>query len=324
MSVPRRQLMWLWAAVWLRWRLMRITARRLFGGRPTAVGGPDYYLAPAEIPVEGVDYDPAELPAGLLAKLEETRAELLDLRRRSTGPGTSRRARRRRLAALATAAVLGAGAVGAGAAALVTGSTGVPAVDRLLGIYEAEMGEPGSPGRSGDGAPDLQPRSSGESTSVEASLGSRRLVNTSYVARGDRICSAVTDRDADPGPSYLACLTPSLLATRLARDDGIVLAVLGERDAAVVRGFVAGRVTTLEGNGPNGPLDIHLGEKWKPGLPGVGVLKPFLALGDTKAPGDAKGPNESDPLRLANPGGYTFKGVTEDGERVRIGPLTRP
>lgn len=319
MSAARRQLMWLWAAVWLRWRLTRVKARRLFGGPAVAVGGLDYHLAPAETPVEGVDYNAEELPAQLTAKLEAARVELLERARDRAAPARPRRARRSRIAVLATAGILGLGAVGAGAAALVTGSTGVPAVDRLLGIYEAELDGPTSSGDPRDTAQDLRPGSVGRSTSVEVRLASRRLVSTSYVSRGGEICSALAESEED-SPGHLSCPDQSLLTTGLARDDGVVLGVLVAYDRVLVRGFVVDRVTRLEGRGPNGPLDVHLGEKWTPGLPGVGSLKPFAAVGGSETPGDASGLKGSDPLRLANPGGYTLNGVTEAGEKIRLAP----
>ncbi len=320
MSAARRQLMWLWAAAWLRWRLARVKARRLFGGRAVAAGGFDYHLAAAEIPVEGVDYDPAELPAHLTAKLEATRVELLERARDRAAPAIPRRARRRRVAVLATTALLGLGAVGAGAAALVTGSTGVPAVDRLLGIYEADVSEPGSSGRPGGTGRDLQPRSSGSSASVEVRLGASQIVSTSYVAKDGRVCSALADSKQNRSVGDLACIPPGSLATYLARHHGVVLAVNIVNDQAIIRGLVSGDVTELSGQGPQESIDVHLGEKWTPNLSGIGSLKPFVALGTPEAPGDPRGPNGSDPLRLADPGGYTFDGVTEDGEGVRIEP----
>jgi hypothetical protein len=316
MSAARRRLMWLWAAVWLRWRLMRVKAPRLFGGRAVAVGGLDYHLAPAETPVEGLDYDPGELPAQLTAKLEATRFELLERARDRAAPARPRRARRRRIAVLATAGMLGLGAVGAGAAALVTGSTGVPAVDRLLGIYEADVSEPGSSGRPGGTGRDLQPRSSGASVSVEAPLDASQIVSTSYVAKDGRVCSALADRKENRSVGDLACIPPGALARR----HEVVLAVNIVNGQAIIRGFVSGNVTKLSGQGPQGPIDVHLGERWTPNLSGIGSLKPFLALGDPEAPGDSRGPNGSDPLRQADPGGYTFDGVTQDGEGIRIKP----
>jgi hypothetical protein len=310
-----RLLDWLWAAVWLRWRLARVKATRLFRGRPDLVGGPDYHLAPAETPVEGLDYDAAELPEAMVAKLEATQAELSN--RVSEDSTTSRhRIGGRRVGSLATAVLLTVGAVGAGAA-VVTGSTGVPAVDRLLGIYETELEPPEPPTGPEASGRDLQPRATGPMVSID--LASLRVASTSYVARDGRVCSALADGNANPAAGDLACVSPQSLATYLAQDEGLVLAVNADGDRAVVRGFVSGSVTSLQGRGPNGSLDVHLGDEWLPDVAGLGSLRPFLALGDVEGSGDPGAPNRSDPLRASSPESYGFDAVLENGERIRIG-----
>ncbi len=57
MSALRTMLAALWAAVWVRWKLLAVRARRAFGGKDPAAAGSGYYLSAAEIPVEGIDYD---------------------------------------------------------------------------------------------------------------------------------------------------------------------------------------------------------------------------------------------------------------------------
>ncbi|HEX2160833.1 MAG TPA: hypothetical protein VHF88_03335 [Thermoleophilaceae bacterium] len=306
MSAARHLLAWLWAAIWLRWRLAQVKLRPLLeGGSALAGTGPDYHLEPAEIPVEGRDYAPDELPADLLAKLEATRLELRGRARRA--PSRSGRPMQwRRTAAIVAAALLGLGTVGAGATALVNGSTGVPAVDRLLGLYEAELEEPGSSGRPGGVGSDFEPRSSGSSTSVEVSLGSRQIVSTSYVARDGRVCVALTSGRDDRGD--LVCLSESTLATRLDSDGAILAGILAEPDATILTGFVRGDVTDLVGRGPGGPLEVHLGRPWTPDLLGVGTLRSFLALGDPGTSG------------LPDPRDYVIRGQTNDGDTVNVVP----
>jgi hypothetical protein len=310
MTAPRRLIAWLWAAVWLRWRLTQVKAGLLLGERAT-VAGIDYHLAPENVPVEGLDYDPTELPARLTAKLETTRAELRSRAQHPTATPTRRRPRRVRVASLATAGLLALGAAGAGAAALVTGSTGVPAVDRLLGTYEAGPEDPPSTDTTRQG---LQPGSSRASTTVEVPLDGRRLLVTSYVASDGRVCSVLPSGDGSEPRGDLVCIQPDLLAARLARTDGVVVGSNADGARVVIRGFVSDRVSRVTGRGPNGPVDVHLGEKWMPGAPATGPVRAFVAVGDV---GDAGGPN-ADPLRLANPGGYTFDGITDDGEEIPI------
>jgi hypothetical protein len=308
MSALRRLLASLWAAVWLRGRLLRIRVRRLFGGDPTTAAGNDYYLTAAETPVEGVDYDPSELPAELAVKLDAARAELLDRARSArTGRPDRRRARRRRSFSVATATVLTLALLGGGAAALVTGSTGVPAVDRLLGIFETELDRPAASGQAGGPGRAAQPRSSGAS-SVEAPVGSRRIVSTSYVAENGRICSVLTDEDERQAAGDVACVTADRLAALLARDDGMVLAVVGESDGVVLRGFVAGDVTSLGGRGPGGPLDVRLGATWTPDVSGAVEVRPFVAVGDPDRDG------------LANPDDYALRALNDDGGSSAISP----
>jgi hypothetical protein len=318
MKAARQVIGWLWAAVWVRWRLMRVRAVRLFGGRRD-VGGLDYHLSPAETPVEGLDYDAAELPAGMVARLEAARAELSHRASKEPVPSIRSRVGGRRVASLAAAALLTVGAVGAGAAVIVTGSTGVPAVDRVLGTYDEEPAEPGAYGGVGRDLDPLSPRSS---ASVGFSLGSRRMVNTSYVAGDGRVCSILADRDDDEPVADLVCIHPMALAESLGSSRGIVLAVSDE-ERALVRGFVVAGVATLSGQGPNESLDVHLGETWTPSVPGVGPVKPFVAVGHPGPSGDGVRGEGFDPLDLANPANYTFDAVLNDGERVRIDPQMR-
>jgi hypothetical protein len=249
--------------------------------------------------VEGLDYDAAELPAAMVAKLDAVRADLLDRSRpRVVAPESQRSVSRLRIASLVAAGVFAVGAAGAGASALVTGSTGVPAVDRLLGLYEAELGESGA-------GKDLTPGSSGASATVEVPIGSRRLVSTSYVAKDGRICSVLADSERDPGD--IVCVERAPLATRLVRDGGIVVGVEDRGDTIVLRGFVTGETISLDGRGPGGPLDVSLGGEWD-GVPGVDAVRPFAATGRSISDG------------LINPSDYVLQAVDEDGDSADITP----
>lgn len=307
MSAPRRLTAWLWAAIWLRWRLARVRLRRRFGGVKADPAGASYYLDASRIPVEGVDYDRAELPAALVARLEDARLELLERSRELATPGVSGVRRGRRVASIATAALLGLAGVGGGAAALVTGSTGVPAVDRLLGIAEVRVDQPGVSGRPGGTAGDFQPRSSGSSVSVEAPVGSRRLVASSYLARDGRICSVLTDDDGAGVVGDLACVAPDVVATRLATEAGMA-AIANQRDAVVIWGLVDGGVTRLTGRGPRGPLEVRLGETASlDGVSGVESVKAFIATGESY-------------VGAVDPTGYVLHAVNDDGESTKFAP----
>lgn len=311
MNAPRRLLAWLWAALWVRWRLLAVRTGGVLGGRPAAAGS-GWYLSPAEIPTEGVDYELVELPPELAARLDAARVELVDhARDTATRRVRRRRVRRRRTASLATASLLTLAVLGGGAVALVAGTTGVPAVDRLLGIYEAGLDKPGAADRPGPSGRDLQPAPSSESTTIEVPLdgGKRRIVSTSYVAAGEGtgVCSVLaTPSGSDAGD--VACVPPARLAAALERGDGQVLAVTEGAAEVVLRGFVGGDVERLEGVGPTGPLDVTLGEVWTPDLPGIDSLRPFVAV-------------EADVHdRLVSAADYTLQAVTDDGSRRRIAP----
>jgi hypothetical protein len=301
--------------MWLRGRLLGLRLRRLFGGRPAIDHGPDFHLADSEVPVEGVDYEPIELPAELAARLDMTRAELLrygrDASRRRTHP-----ARPRRTVAVAAAAVLGLGVVGAGASALVAGTTGVPAVDRLLGVYEQNLDKPGTSDRPGASGGDLQPRSFKAADPIETtSPDGTRSVTTFYVARDGRICWAVVDGDGS-GSGTVSCERPRDVASGI-DDGGYVPGLETDGRRAILRGYVGGDVTSLSGRGPDGPLDVQLGRSWKPSAPGLGTLKPFVAVGRVDprtSPGSSGMPGA---LMLRN---YTFEAETDDGRRISIAP----
>lgn len=304
MSALRQLVAALWAALWVRWRLFAVRARGVFGERRAVVAGSGYYLGAGEIPVEGIDYAPDDLPPELAVRLDGARVELVDHARGLTARrARRRRIRRRRTASLAMAALLTLAVLGAGASALVTGSTGIPAVDRVLGIYEKnlEWRAPAGAGWS------QQPDPSVESTSIEFSVGEMRMVSAWYLARSGDVCSLLTD--AEQGSSGdLACVAPAAIVDGLDLGRGAVFNVTETSSGIVVRGYAASDVRRLEGSGPSGPLRFHLGDEWLPGVPGVDSIRPFIGF-EAGARGDE--------LSKSN---YEVRAEMEDGSRLRIWP----
>ncbi len=298
MSALRTMLAALWAAVWVRWKLLAVRARRAFGGKDPAAAGSGYYLSAAEIPVEGIDYDVAELPPDLVERLDVSRQELLDRTRAgASGPARRSRARRRRTVSVAVASVLALGVAGAGASALVTGTTGVPAVDRLLGIYEQN--------RPGGG---LQPDPAAGSASVElATADGQRIVSTSYVAEDGRICTAITDAEVG-GAGDVSCVPPAFVTSALERRGGVVSGAVGNGDKALIAGFVRPDVEALEAAGPYGSAKAKAGPVWMSGPGGAGPLRPFLAIAGHR------------PNRVLGLSDYKIHAVTETGDRFQIAP----
>jgi len=307
MSALRQLVAALWATVWVRSRLLAVWARGVLGDRRKAVAGSGYYLAAGEIPVAGVDYELVDLPPELEARLDVARGELVEHARTATRRRVRRRrVRRRRTASLAMAALLTLAVLGAGASALVTGSTGVPAVDRLLGIFEKNAGPP-SPADPGSPGSRYRLDPSVASTSIEFSVGGVPMVDASYLAQDGSVCSILTD--ADRGRSGdLACLLPAEIAELLEQTGGTLFNVTETSSGIVARGYASSDVQRLEGSGPTGRLEVHLGDTWAPGVPGIDSIRPFVAV----EPGVTG--------RLVGSRDYRLWGFSEDGGRVQIWP----
>ena len=319
MSSLRQLMSALWAALWLNGRLLGLRLRRLFGSDPEADAGPDFQLLGADVLAAEADLDPIEIPAELTARLATTRAELVERAHAAGAPRTSPPVRRRRRAAtLTVAAVLGLGVVGAGASALVSGSTGVPAVDRLLGIYEQGLNKPDAAGRPGPSGSDLQPSASKAGEPIETVLpDGSKSVTTFYVAENGNICSAVATLD-ESGAGTLSCGSPGEVAKAI-QDGGDVHGMWGLGTSHILlRGYVSSDVVSLSGRGPSGPLEVQLGEPWTPSsTPAVGSLKPFVAVASLDSPLERDG--REPPLALERRS-YSFEAVTDEGRQLLIGP----
>lgn len=317
MSALRQLLGAIWAAVWLRGRLLGLKLRRLVGGEAEVGAGPDPHLIGADVLVDEVEREPLDLPAELLARLDIARAELVDSARDAVarGPIESRSARRRRTASIAVAALLGLGVAGAGASALVSGSTGVPAVDRLLGLYETGLEKPTASERPGPFGSDLQPAPSKASDPIEVTLADgSRVVASFFEARDGKICSAAADaRGAEPGT--LDCEIPAEVIGNLTRSGGYASALETKASQVLVKGYTGADVASLSGRGPNGSLDVHLGRPWTPSVPGAEPLRPFVAVGPLGSL--PQGLTVAPALELD---AYAFRAVTEDGRTVDFGP----
>lgn len=305
-----------WAALWLHGQLLGLRLRRLFARGPEVDEGHDFQLLGADVVAAEADRDPVEIPAELAARLDVTRAELLG-HARDAAQRRPRRTRPRggRSIAVAAVAVLGLGVVGAGATALVAGSTGVPAVDRLLGVYDENLDKSGTsdhPGAAGD----LQPSASKAADPIEMTAPDGSVsVTTFYIARDGRVCWAVADRDGR-GSGTVSCEQPRYVANGMA-EGGYVPGIEVDDTHVTIRGYVREDVVSLIGRGPGGPLDVQLGSPWKPSAPELGTPRPFVAVGRLD-PGTLSNPaGMQDALTLRN---YAFEAETGDGRRFSIEP----
>lgn len=323
MSALRQLLASLWTAVWLRGRLLAIGVRRRFGGGSGPAAGSDYYLTAAETPVEGIDYDPNELPATLVAGLDATRAGLLDhARGASTSTQTpGRGTRRRRTASLATAAVLAFAVVGAGATALVTGSTGVPAIDRLLGYNAADRDRTGGGGPSSrppgetvtprQGTPNMVLRAPFEVGGV-----AHEAVASSYRSANGALCLVTTTAESDPEPRGSgSCLSLPALKRQLA-DRNVVNASLNVGQTLVLGGYTSAEVEGLEIDGPGGKLTVRLSGRWRPDGPGTEELRSFLAVAPQGLDGGSLDADAAD--KVIDPSGYRVRARLSDGTVVDV------
>ncbi len=318
MSPSRRLLSALWAALWLHGRLVGLRLRRLFGHDPKTDDGPDFQLLGADVLAAEADSDPIEIPAESSARLAAMRAELAERAHAAVPTHTSPLGRRRRRAAtLTVAAVLGLGVVGAGASALVSGSTGVPAVDRLLGVYEQNLNKPGAADRGGPSGSDLQPSASKAGEPIETVLpDGSKSVTTFYVSEDGRICWAAITPGAS-GTGGLGCSSPEEFVKAL-EAGGYVPGIGGLGTSHIVlQGYVRGDVVSLSGRGPSGPLKIQLGEPWTPSsTPAVGSLRPFVAVASLDSPLKL----DLQQLPELEQRSYSFDAVTDDGHQLRIRP----
>ncbi len=318
MNALRQLIAGLWAALWLRGRLLGLRLRRLFGGGVEAGAGPDFHQLGTDVLAEEDAHESIELPAELAAGLDLTRTELIEHARRAAPLSPRPQGiRPRRIASLTVAALLGLGIVGAGASALVSGSTGVPAVDRLLGIYETGLNKPEASERPGPSGDDIQPSPSKASEPIEVALGDgSRVVTSFYSAKDGKICWAVADSEASSSGT-LSCEVPAVVAAGL-RDGGYVPAIEVGPNNVIIRGYVGADVAALSGRGPEGSLDVSLGAPWTPGGSDLDPLMPFVAVGAQSAKDMPLGKSGLPDSGLLS--SYAFDAVTGDGRRIRIMP----
>jgi len=262
----------LWAAVWVRWELMRARRARRAAGRDRA--DDSLVLAMMAVPVEGVDYEPLELDADLRRRLETTAADLLSAAPAVAERGASRR-RPLRAAAATAGAVLAVIAVAASASALIAGTTGVPAMDRLLGIWESGLDRDTVPDRPGLTPEDVRPSSAGPTLAYDVQDGPSGTA-TSFIGASRRICMVHSfDRGTTGAP---VCESPTSLGRALAAD-GLQAFQLDVRPAGVaIVGQVEDGVDEIRVNGPMGAMTVVLGEAWKPSGTGIGPIRPFAAV----------------------------------------------
>lgn len=235
------------------------------------------------------------------------RAELVGAAQRRT---VARRRRHRAVTTVATAMLMLVSVGGAGA--VVTGTTGVPAVDGLLKKIDFEQEAAKGPGGS---VPAIVPGdSSSASDPLELSWGAEpeQATAVAYLSRGGPICFALAKHHGE-GVSEARggvrdCVSQSTLTQRLA-DDTAFIAGGSFGEVTVLDGYTAADVESLAISGPEGEFDVKLGDVWTPDLPNAQPVRAFVALADVDGIGEARGFQS-----------YSVEARMEDGRTVEIRP----
>lgn len=263
------------AAIWLRLELLRARRARRAGG---GLGGADDAIVAmlSAVPVEGVDHEPVELDAELAGRLDVTVAELLE-----RAPAASAPPRHRVLRAVTATvgAFLAVAVVGASASALIAGTTGVGAVDRFLGIWEAGLekttnldAHPGRVEQGGPASTDVRPSEAGPTVLYDIVGGSSGKI-VSYVGADRHVCM-VNSFDSN-GAGRARCESIADVAASLERNGSAAFGLDAIR-GVVMYGQVDADVESVSVSGPTGPMDVALGEQWARDV-ATGAMRPFVA-----------------------------------------------
>jgi hypothetical protein len=285
-----------------------------------------YYASEEELAAleaEGAFDEPVELTPELQARLDATRDELVGYAHRVQAKRKARRrVRRQRVLVLASTMLLTLAVAAGAASALISGSTGLAAVDRLLGIYEAGLPDPARDDRSPRSRtlPNVEPRPGASTLSVAVPHGLRKAVGTVYPSVGGHLCFvlALSYERADKPIGGRTCTPLSHLTRGLARRPALIEGVTA-LETAVVAGYAAADVESLSIVGPGGkPLRVRLSDPWTPDVPGARSLRVFVG---TYSPD--LGPNGLDGRELreiTDHGSYRISVRFENGRTAELAP----
>jgi len=223
-----------------------------------------------------------------------------------------RRLRRHRLLAVAVLPALLLTA-SAGAAAVGDLTTGLPAVDRLLGTEgQPDDGTDPLPG-PGNASEPLRLPNSADGTGAGA---------VAYLSRDGRVCKAQGDfRRSDGAPrgtSGGGCYAPSDLARILSRRTAICCGSVHGPDRRIYDGFASGDVIALRFFTDDGAtFEATLTPAWTPDAPGAKPIRLFVAIDERDLDVGTDGivqPHELDSMKQ----GYRVEAELRDGRTVQI------
>jgi hypothetical protein len=264
--------------------------------------------------------------------VDSIRRDLHKAIERDTGPHGSPAARRQRrglaVAAVASLLVLGLGS--AAASALIFGTTGIPALDRIVNARHARESPRSSARSARQSAPPVGPLSqpfqpapgetSGPLRWPAADLGDRRLEGFAYLNEPGNVCFVVAVRDrrrpTQAVPANFGACGPFArgIARQLATAPA-ALAVTRSAAPGFLAGYAAANVEDLTIATPNGqPLRVRLSDPWTPDAPGAVPMRIFIAT----APSHAEGPKpERNPGITRNPWAYNIT-ARLNGRNVKV------
>lgn len=207
---------------------------------------------------------------------EEARATRLAIRRR----------RQRMMArAVAVITVLAGGTAGAGAAIL--GSTGVPALDRLLSVRQTKQQDSASSTSAAGGGGherrpsiDHRPQPGSVSKPIVAPWGdgTHSATYVAYLTENNEVCLAIVQtssaraRPGIPRRAMGGCQALTFLGQKLTKGPGYSVAMF----RAGVAGYTRRDVTRVAVTVPKGSLPVRLSEPWTP-APGATPIRTFVA-----------------------------------------------
>ena len=195
--------------------------------------------------------------------------------------------------------------VGASASALIAGSTGVPAVDKLLGIWESGLERETVPDRQGVGPGEVRPAEAGPTLVYGDQDGPAGEV-TSFVSRSGQVCMVHSFEGATPGT--VICEAPAVTERGLGTDGLLAFRLDVAAGKVAVFGQVAPNVESVSVTGPVGPMPVELGKTWGADTVPNG-MRPFVAYAPVEATGMSA-------LRWMS---YSFE-VERDGVSTAVAP----
>jgi len=272
-----------------------------------------------------------EVTPYIAARLDAAKHELLLKANRMKRERDRRMAERRRRMVIVGATTLSV-LVSAGATSAVIGvTTGVPAIDEILGVHQAQ-----DPTRGGSIA---------EGSSVDPEAGSiypgapvvdveipsedaagKPLTGVGFTSLSRRLCYALPSPPESKIRGHagtLTCQPSGFVAAGLAKNHLVLLGVTSGTHF-ILSGIAGEDVESIEMRGPDGPLRVNVSQAWDPGLPDLGQVRVFVGVVIADQAGlenDEAATNRSLDLRA-----YQLKAHLADGRVMTVPaePLTPP